>query len=250
MCSSISVSSDSDKPFGGVPVVFGGSFYQILPVIERGSQPQIVGASLQRSLLWQNIKVLHLMINMHLNMGDLEEREFTKWQLEVGNGHHTDEGSNIILSDHFKCPQNSVKSLINSIYPGIYDYAQHSDQYFSDRVVHASKNNDVDDLNHHIPHKFPVQEHVFYSAGSIANNENGKLLYPPEYLNSINCSGLPLAHLALKVGAPVMVLRNLNMAGGVCNGTRGILSRIRNRVLEIRLITGDHAGQKVFVPRI
>ena len=108
----------------------------------------------------------------------------------------------------------------------------------------------MDDLNHHILHKFPGQEQVFHSADSIANNESGELLYPPEYLNSINCSGLPLAHLALKVGAPVMVLRNLNMSGGVCNGSRGILTRIRNRVLEIRLITGDNAGQKVFIPRM
>ena len=69
---------------------------------------------------------------------------------------------------------------------------------------------------------------MFHSADSIENNKNGELLYPSEYLNLINCSGLPLAHLALKVGAPVMVLRNLNMAGGVCNGTQGILTQIRN----------------------
>jgi ATP-dependent exoDNAse (exonuclease V) alpha subunit len=240
----------SDKPFGGVPVVFGGDVHQILPVIERGSRPQIVSASLLRSVLWQNIKVLHLKINMRLNTDDLQEREFAKWQLEVGKGGHTDEGGNIDLPDHFKCPQNSVDSLIDSIYPGIYDQAQHSDQYFSERVILASKNDDVDDLNHHILHRFPGQEHIFHSADSIANNENGELLYPPEYLNSINCSGLPLAHLALKVGAPVMVLRNLNMAGGVCNGTRGVLTRIRNRVLEVRLITGEHAGEKIFIPRI
>jgi PIF1-like helicase len=54
----------SDQLFGGIPVVFGGDFHQILPVIERGSQPQIVGASLQCSILWQHIKVLHLKINM------------------------------------------------------------------------------------------------------------------------------------------------------------------------------------------
>jgi hypothetical protein len=106
----------------------------------------------------------------------------------------------------------------------------------------------VDDLNHHIIQKFPGEERVFHSADSISNDADGKVLYPAEYLNSINCSGLPLAHLALKVGCPVMVLWNLNMAGGLCNGTRGILTRIRNRVLEIRLITGEHAGEKVFIP--
>jgi PIF1-like helicase len=191
----------SDKPFGGVPVVFGGDFHQILPVIEKGSRPQILGASLQCSVLWQHIKILHLKINMCLNTDDLQEHNFAKWQLEVGKGGHTDEGGTINLPDHFKCPENSVTSLIDTIYPGIYDQAHHSDQYFSERVILASKNDDVDDLNHHILHKFPGREQVLHSADSIANNQNGELLYPPEYLNSINSSGLPLAHLALKVGA-------------------------------------------------
>ena len=76
------------------------------------------------------------------------------------------------------------------------------------------------------------------------------LNYPVEYLNEINCSGLPLAKLEVKVGCPVMVLRNLDPANGVCNGSRGILTRYRHRVMEVELITGGHKGNKVFIPRI
>ena len=201
-------------------------------------------------MLWRDIKVLHLKINMRLNTNDAQEREFAKWQLEVGKGHHTDEGSNIDLPDHFACPENTVSSLIDTIYPGIYNRLQHSDEYFSQRVILACWNDDVDDLNHHVLHKFPGQEQVFHSADKVINEGNEELLYPAEYLNSINCSGLPLAHLALKVGSPVIVLRNLNLSGGVRNGSRGILTRIRNRVLEVQLITGDHAGSKIFIPRM
>jgi ATP-dependent exoDNAse (exonuclease V) alpha subunit len=75
-------------------------------------------------------------------------------------------------------------------------------------------------------------------------------MYPVEYLNSINVSGLPLAKLSLKVGCPVMVLRNLNPQEGVCNGSRGIITRMANRVIEVRLLTGDNAGQHVFIPRL
>jgi ATP-dependent exoDNAse (exonuclease V) alpha subunit len=74
--------------------------------------------------------------------------------------------------------------------------------------------------------------------------------YPVEYLNSINCSGLPLHKLRLKVGCPVMILRNLNPAEGVCNGSRGIVTRMSNRVLEVRLLTGDHAGKTTLIPRL
>ena len=75
-------------------------------------------------------------------------------------------------------------------------------------------------------------------------------MYPVEYLNSINCSGLPLHKLQLKVGCPVMILRNLNAGEGVCNGSRGIVTRMSNRVLEVRLLTGDHAGKSTFIPRL
>ena len=47
-----------------------------------------------------------------------------------------------------------------------------------------------------------------------------------------------------------MVLQNLNPGHGVCNGTRGIVTKMRTRVLEVRLLMGDHAGEKVLIPRI
>ena len=43
------------------------------------------------------------------------------------------------------------------------------------------------------------------------------LNYPVKYQNQINCSGLSLAKLELKIGCPVMILRNLNAAHGVYN---------------------------------
>jgi ATP-dependent exoDNAse (exonuclease V) alpha subunit len=44
--------------------------------------------------------------------------------------------------------------------------------------------------------------------------------------------------------------RNMDAAHGVCNGSRGILTQCKNRVLEVQLLNGEHAGTKVFIPRI
>jgi ATP-dependent DNA helicase PIF1 len=141
---------------------------------------------------------------------------------------------------------------VDAIYPGIHDPLLHSDQFFAERAILSGRNDDVDDLNAYILAKFPGEQRVYNSADSIPNThpDQGGLMYPVEYLNSINCSGFPLAKLALKVGCPIMVLRNLDPGHGVCNGSRGIITRMRNRVLEVRLITGDHAGETVFIPRI
>jgi ATP-dependent DNA helicase PIF1 len=209
---------------------------------------------MQRSILWTSITVLHLQQNMRLNTHDEAEAAFAKWQLEVGQGKHTDEACNISLPDHFRCRENTVASLIDTIYPGVHT-PNHPDLYFSERTILSCKNDDVDNLNKAVLDRFPGDIRVFHSADFIptseqSGHEDAMLNYPIEYLNKINGSGLPLAKLELKSSCPVMILKNLDPSHGVCNGSRGILTRFSNRVLEVRLLTGQHAGQKVFIPRV
>lgn len=45
------ITSDMDhirktKSFGGITIVFGGNFYQILPIISKATRAEIVGAAL------------------------------------------------------------------------------------------------------------------------------------------------------------------------------------------------------------
>ena len=84
----------------------------------------------------------------------------------------------------------------------------------------------------------------YHSADTAVTDEaaDGEFQYPVEFLNNINGSGLPLSNLSLKVGAPIMILRNLDPSAGVCNGTRATLTHCTNRVLEARILGGDHAG--------
>ncbi|KAG5562227.1 hypothetical protein RHGRI_005083 [Rhododendron griersonianum] len=53
-----------------------------------------------------------------------------------------------------------------------------------------------------------------------AHDRNITNRYPNEYLNSLNPSGLLPFKLDLKVGCPIMLLRNIAPKGGLCNGTR------------------------------
>ena len=194
---------------------------------------------------------------MRLNTHIEEEANFARWQLQIGHGEvgdHTIDECNIWLSNHFCCAENTVDSLIDTIYPGIH-IPNHSDQFFSERIILSSMNKEVNVLNSTILDKFPGPSEVFHSVDCIPTSEqlgqdDPLLNYPVEYLNNINSGSLPLAKLELKIGCPVMVLKNLDAANGVCNGSRGILTRYSNRVLEVRLLTGDHAGKTVFIPRM
>ena len=110
----------------------------------------------------------------------------------------------------------------------------------------------MDSLNKYILERFPIWTKAFHSADFIpSSKQSGEddlmLDYPVEYLNEINCSGLPLAKLELKVECPVIILWNLNAAHGVCNGSRGILTQCRTWMLEVQLLTGEHGGSKVFI---
>ena len=162
----------SDKPFGGVPFVFGGDFQQILPVIPGSSRGQTVGACIQCSMLWGSITVIQLCQNMQLNTQIQAERDFAKWQLEAGQGKHTSfEGSIIKVPDHMKCMEkNTVDCLLDTIYPGIRN-GNLSANYFSEHTILFSLNVDVDSLNKSVLSKFPGPSRVFHSADFIPGSE-------------------------------------------------------------------------------
>jgi hypothetical protein len=64
------------------------------------------------------------------------------------------------------------------------------------------------------------------------------LSYSPEHLQGAIPSGFPQAHLWLKIGCPVIVLFNLHSEEGICNGSRGIITQISTRVVQILLLSG------------
>jgi ATP-dependent DNA helicase PIF1 len=226
--------------------MFDGDFRQTLPVVQRGSRVQIVNASLRKSRLWSHIEVLHLTENMHLDRTP-ESDAFAQWLLKVGAGSDLSPDKSIDLPNNMRLPQNDIQNLVDIIYPGI-DHGHMSDQFFLERTILSPKNDAVDQLNHNILHRFPGEESIRVSVDKV-NNDNSHI-YPIEFLNSLNASGLPLAHLALKPGCPLMLLRNLDPANGLCNGTSMVLLEIKTMVLRCRILGGDHAGKEVFIPRI
>src|SRR5579862_9650826 len=88
----------------------------------------------------------------------------------------------------------------------------------------------------------PGQVCTFRSTDKIID-DGGLDIYPTEYLNSIIVPNLPPHELNLKIGAPVILLRNLDPSAGMCNGTRMRVVRYGDRVVQC-------AGQIVVIPRI
>jgi ATP-dependent DNA helicase PIF1 len=54
----------------------------------------------------------------------------------------------------------------------------------------------------------------------------------------------------LKIGSPIILLRNLNPSDGLCNGTRLICRSFQKHVIEAEIITEKHARLHTFIPCI
>ena len=69
-----------DLLFGGKVIVFGGE--QVLPVVARGTRAQICDATLLRSYIWDDIKIIRLKQNMRAQ----NDVWFSQFLLRIGDG--------------------------------------------------------------------------------------------------------------------------------------------------------------------
>ncbi len=238
------------KRFGGLTMVFGGDFQQILPVVPSGSRAEIVNASLQKSSLWNDMQILKLEENMRLRHSP-EDTSFSQWLLDIGHGRDIDGNGKVQLPQHMIT--HDENELILSIYGDIANQGlPPPPEYFLDHAILAPRNVDVQQTNAKILANMPGDEIVYHSADSLESDDLYKRQddIPDDVLREFVPSSLPLSELKMKIGCPLMLLRNLDPKKGLCNGTRMILRRAYPRVLEISIIGGDHHGEQAFIPRI
>ena len=67
-----------------------------------------------------------------------------------------------------------------------------------------------------------------------------------EFLNTLNITGLPSHLLKLKIGLPVILIRNVKPACGLCNDTRLINKSIRSGIIEVEIAVGERKGLEKF----
>lgn len=252
-----------EQPFGGKVIVFGGDFRQILPVVPKGSRQDIISSTINSSYLWNYCEVLKLTKNMRLQTGgstsDMQEtKSFSDWILKVGDGNlgESNDGEALIeIPDDLliKDVSDPLDSIISYTYPYLTENLWNP-KYLQERSILAPTHDDVDIVNEHLLSIIPGEEKVYLSSDSICKSDmiadTQDDIYPPEYLNSVRISGLPNHKLKVKVGVPVMLLRNIDQQSGLCNGTRLQVCQLGNHVIEAKILSGNNIGQKVFIPRI
>jgi len=127
------------------------------------------------------------------------------------------------------------------------------------RSILAPKNTDIDEVNNAILESLSKESHMYLSTNSLTLTEEGASvvarvsmdsLYSVEFLNTLQFNDITNHKLELKVGMPILLLRNLNQLIGLCNGTKLIVKRLGQCVIEMEIITGNNVDKRVFIPRI
>ncbi|XP_073300588.1 uncharacterized protein [Primulina huaijiensis] len=180
---------------------------------------------------------------------------FGEFLLRIGRGMEpTDSDGNInipsemIISVNTDDVDSSEQKLIDEIFPNLAEN-YHLASYTTSRAILASKNLYVDKLNEKIIQSFPGELKTYLSFDE-AIDDSQNYSYPAEFLNSLMPNGMPPHCLILKKNCPVMLLRNLDPADGLCNGTRMVCKEFKENVIHAEISVGIHAGKQVFIPRI
>ncbi|KAL7075397.1 hypothetical protein ACQ4LE_005045 [Meloidogyne hapla] len=233
---------DSNIDFGGKVMMMAGDFRQTLPIQKHATRAEICDLTVKRTRYWRNAKKYKLNKNMRALVS---EKDFAKELLEIGSGKQNNDKDEMLLP--IDCI--SKGDLVEEIFG--YAIADSNWNQMAKMAIVAPKNVDVKDLNSKGLNMLPGNE-TLYTSIDKAENEEKQVLdeYLDEYLNSLSPNGFPLHELRLKKNAIVMLIRNMKIENGLCNGTRMLVEEMRPNMIVCRLLSGDRAGHLVYIPRI
>jgi ATP-dependent DNA helicase PIF1 len=134
--------------------------------------------------------------------------------------------------------QRSVEHLIGHVFGDLKnDPAARSCATLMDRAILCPLNKEVAAINEQIICLLPGTEREYLSADSTVDDDDNNSVYPDDLLN-LEFSGIPSHRLVLKEGAMIILLRNLNAILGLVNGTRLMVTGLKDHVLGCLIASG------------
>jgi hypothetical protein len=200
-----------------------------------------------------NVKTMRLTTNMRVlrctepnNASILSA--FAEYLLQVGDG--TLGVDDIIEIDNNMLIFGSCfATFCDSIFPSFESNYLNVD-YFTSRAILTPLHTGVKFINDFLYNKLPASnEKIYYSEDTLLDDDDVDY-YPVEVLNSLDIGNMPPHELRVKVGCPLMLLRNLDPKNGLCNGTRLICRSFSQNVIKVDIVSGSHKGLPTLIPRI
>ncbi|XP_019158572.1 PREDICTED: uncharacterized protein LOC109155340 [Ipomoea nil] len=208
-------------------------------------------------------RIMRLTKNLRLNaMQDPVEQqatqEFANWIASIGDGKiggPNDGYAEVEIPSTMLLASNGdhIETIVRSTFP-IFANGNSNASYLQGRAILAPTLEVVNSVNEYMSELHTAESRTYFSCDTICkvDADAGILgdVHTPEILNGIRASGIPNHALTLKIGSPVMLLRNIDHSVGLCNGTRLVITKLADRVIEAELMDGANKGTKVLIPRM
>jgi ATP-dependent DNA helicase PIF1 len=171
--------------------------------------------------------------------------------LRIGNGlEESDANDYVRLTEDILLeyePEESIDILIQHVFPDLKGNCT-SSEYMREHAILSTRNEHVDAMNDRMVKQFPGEEQVYFTHDTIHDDTSNT--YPLDFLNSITPNGLPPHILRIKKNCPVILLRNLDLHNGLCNGTGLVIRGFGNNSIDTEIVNDQHSGKWAFLPRI
>ncbi|CAL1301829.1 unnamed protein product [Larinioides sclopetarius] len=175
---------NSDKPFGGIQLILSGDFLQLPPVAKKGQNKSFCF----QSAAWRN----SIDVNIELHMVKRQDdKNFINILQDVRRG---------------RCTRDVIEKL----------KATHSHRIDKDGIMAtklSTHKDDVDIINNSHLEKLPGRIQTYWAVDNC-----------PDLSRFISSHCHVLEKLELKVGAQVMLTKNLDLQKGLVNGARGVVT--------------------------
>ncbi|KEH44027.1 PIF1-like helicase [Medicago truncatula] len=143
--------------------------------------------------------------------------------------------------------------ITNFVYPDLNDNLG-DPLFFQERGILAPTLDSVEHVNEYMMSLIPGEEKEYLSSDSVCRSgENFDVqseYFTIEFLNGIKSSEIPIHRLKPRVGCAAMLIRNIDQANGLCNGTRPAVTHLGKSTIVATVITGEMAGTRVFIHKM
>jgi len=224
-------------PFGGKVVLMGGDWKQLLPILPGKSIAQQASASFRNSELYKEFVVLRLTQNIRLIAGQEQYRHFVE---RVGHGENFEAGTDRLSIPSFIRTVHEIKDLIESVYD---NQVFLSPIKMAQNAILSSTNARVKKFNSIVLERLSGEERTYFGYDTPCQSDPLDNIYDAdrqtENLHAIDTGSMPHYELKLKVGSVVMLLQNLMVKDGLCNGTRMVVDAMGDNLIWVRIIGMD-----------
>ncbi|XP_067120503.1 uncharacterized protein [Centruroides vittatus] len=139
---------------------------------------------------------------------EMLRQKFADLLIQIGDGKLKEKEGYITIPKELCKLAGDLEALTEHIYPDLVNLRKKLISWLKERGILSPKNDRAQEINQFLLQKFDADEMAYSSIDSVVEKKE-TLNYPVEFLNTLKPSGIPFHKLTLKIGASIMLLRNL-----------------------------------------